>query len=350
MRRQGVVTRGLILPGLYVLGVVLYALRLHRFLIWLRRRSPTVLAYHACETGETPFIVGRRYVLTPAAFAAQLDFLCSVYNVVDLAALEAGAAPPERALAITVDDGLRSILTRMLPSLRSHAVPARVYLVTGVLNNAGLIWMHELAWVLRTYPAAARARAAPILGAAPDAPIETFLARARDRCQAAQVEGLLAELRALLQYDPATVAAGAGLYLSDADLRVLAGAGVSFGNHTASHYDLARLDAGSCAAEIGRAAVRLSGVPGAVASLAFPFGRRNEETRQVALSLGIDSLAEIGGSNARFDRTRIARISVKHQSVAGLFAQMTLVEPAKAWLSRTGAGRHRLGGSVHLAP
>ena len=107
MRRRGLVTRGLILPGLYLLGLVLYALRLHRLLIWLRRRSPTVLAYHACESGDTPFIVGRRYVLTPEAFAAQLDFLCSVYNVVDLAAQEAGIAPPDRALAGTIENGLR---------------------------------------------------------------------------------------------------------------------------------------------------------------------------------------------------------------------------------------------------
>ena len=117
---------------------------------------------------------------------------------------------------------------------------------------------------------------------------------------------------------------------------------MSFGNHTASHYDLARLDPVSCAAEIRQAAARLAAVPGAVPSLAFPFGRRNEETRRVALSLGIGSLAEVGGSNARFDRTRIARVSVTRQSVGGLFAQMALVEPAKAWLRRTSArGRRR---------
>jgi peptidoglycan/xylan/chitin deacetylase (PgdA/CDA1 family) len=334
MRRRLRVTDRVILSTLYCLGLALYALRLHRLVIWLRRRSPTVLAYHACEAGSNPFIVGRRYVLTPEAFAAQLDFLCSVYNVVDLATLEAGAPSPDRALAITIDDGLRSTFTRMLPALRSHAVPARVYLVTGVLNNAGLIWMHELAWVLRTYPGAARDRVAPILGTAPDAPIEVMLARARDRCQAVQVERLLAELRAELGYDPAAVAARAKLYLDDADLAELANAGVTFGNHTVSHYGLARLDPASCAAEIRQAAARLAEVPGTVPSLAFPFGRRNEETRQLALALGIGSLAEVGGSNVRFDRTRIARVSVTRQSVGGLFAQMAVLEPAKAWLAR----------------
>jgi peptidoglycan/xylan/chitin deacetylase (PgdA/CDA1 family) len=334
MRRRLRATDRVLLSTLYCLGLALYALRLHRLVIWLRRRSPTVLAYHACEAGSNPFIVGRRYVLTPEAFAAQLDFLCSVYNVVDLATLEAGAPSPDRALAITIDDGLRSTFSRMLPALRSHAVPARVYLVTGVLNNAGLIWMHELAWVLRTYPGAARDRVAPILGTAPDAPIEVMLARARDRCQAVQVERLLAELRAELGYDPAAVAARAKLYLDDADLAELANAGVTFGNHTVSHYGLARLDPASCAAEIRQAAARLAEVPGTVPSLAFPFGRRHEETRPLALALGIGSLAEVGGSNVRFDRTRIARVSVTRQSVGGLFAQMAVLEPAKAWLAR----------------
>jgi peptidoglycan/xylan/chitin deacetylase (PgdA/CDA1 family) len=347
MRRHRLVTDRLILSTLYLFGHCLYALRLHRLVIWLRRRSPTVLAYHACEAGSSPFIVGRRHVLTPEAFAAQLDFLCSVYNVVDLASLEAGAAPPDRALAITIDDGLRSTFTRMLPVLRSHAVPARVYLVTGVLNNAGLIWMHELAWVLRTHAGAARDRVAPILGTALDAPIETMLARARDRCQAAQVARLLAELRVELGYDPATVAAGAQLYLDDADLAELASAGVSFGNHTVSHYDLARMDPASCAAEIRQAAARLADVPGTVPSLAFPFGRRNEETRQLAIALGIGSLAEVGGSSVRFDRTRIARVSVTRQSVGGLFAQVAVVAPAKAWLARA---RRRRGNRVSQRP
>lgn len=336
MRWAGLRLHRLLLAALYFVGVALYKLRLHRALIRLHRRSPTVLAYHACEDGDSPFIVGHRYVLTPEAFAAQLDFLCEAYHVVDLAKLEAGA-PPDRAVAITIDDGLRSIFTRMLPTLRARGVPARVYLVTGVLNNAGLIWNHELAWALRMHPVEARSHAAAALGVARDAPIEAFLDQARNVCRATEVEHMLGELRVHLGYHPATIAAEEDLYLSDADLAELAGAGVSFGNHTVSHYDLARLDPASCAAEIGGAAARLVSVPGAVRSLAFPFGRRSELTRRVALDLGIDSLAETRGTNAPFDRARIARVSVRHSSVAGLFAQMAVVEPAKAWLSRLGS-------------
>jgi peptidoglycan/xylan/chitin deacetylase (PgdA/CDA1 family) len=323
----------LILRALRILGLTLYAARLHWIAIWLGRRSPTMLVYHACEPDDTAFLAGRHLSITPEAFARQLDFLCAHYRIVDLATLESGVTV-DRALAVTFDDGLRSIRTRLLPALQQRAVPARVYLVTKVLNNAGMIWIHELVWVLRAHPTLARVRAAATLGLPADAPVETFAARARDVSTMAQVEGLLTDLRAAIGYAPDAVAAEAQLYLTDQDLKVLMGAGVTFGNHTVSHQDLTRLDAETCAREIREAAARLASVPGAVPSLAYPFGRRNEEVRALALSLGMRSLAEVGGRNAPFDPTRIARVSVAHQSVGELFAQMAVVEPVKAWLLR----------------
>jgi peptidoglycan/xylan/chitin deacetylase (PgdA/CDA1 family) len=313
--------------------LALYATRLHRAAIWLRRRSPTVLVYHACDPDDIPFLTARRLSISPSAFARQLEFLCAHYRIVDLATLESGEIV-DRALAVTFDDGLRSIRTRMLPVLQRRAVPARVYLVTSVLNNAGLIWLHELAWVLGTHSAVARSRAAAVLGVPVDAPVEYFVARARDVATAAEVNGLLTELRSTIGYTPGEVARKAQLYLTDEDIAEMQRAGISFGNHTATHQDLSRLDAESCSREISDAADRLASVPGAVPSLAYPFGRRDEQARGLALSLGICSLAEVGGSNSAFDATRIARVSVAHQSVAELFAQMAVVEPAKEWLMR----------------
>jgi peptidoglycan/xylan/chitin deacetylase (PgdA/CDA1 family) len=292
-----------------------------------------VLVYHACDPDDIPFLTARRLSISPGAFARQLEFLCAHYRIVDLATLESGEIV-DRALAVTFDDGLRSIRTRMLPVLQRRAVPARVYLVTSVLNNAGLIWLHELAWVLGTHSAVARSRAAAVLGVPVDAPVEYFVARARDVATAAEVNGLLTELRSTIGYTPGEVARKAQLYLTDEDIAEMQRAGISFGNHTATHQDLSRLDAESCSREISDAADRLASVPGAVPSLAYPFGRRDEQARGLALSLGICSLAEVGGSNSAFDATRIARVSVAHQSVAELFAQMAVVEPAKEWLMR----------------
>ena len=326
--------------ALRLLGLALYGSGLVRMAIWLGRRAPTVLVYHACVPDDLPFLPSRHLGITPDAFARQLEFLQRYYRVVDLATIESGSFP-ERAVAVTFDDGMRSVRTRLLAELERRRIPVRVYLVTDVLDNAGLIWMHELVWVLRTHPAVARPRAAAALGIAKGAEVETFVARARDGSSAADVQALLAELRSTIGYRPEAVARQAQLYLTRDDLTTMAGAGATFGNHTASHQDMTRLDEDTCVREIAGAQAHLVAVPGGRPSLAYPFGRRNEAVRKLALSLGVETLAEVGGSNSPFDRTRISRVGVASESVAELFAQMAVVEPAKAWLIRM---RHRLRG------
>ncbi len=327
---------------LRLVGIVLFTTRLHGLAIWLRRRSPTVLVYHACAPDDWPFLTSRHLSISPEAFGRQLDFLRDNYRIVDLATLESGAGP-ERALAVTFDDGMRSIRTRLLPVLRERAVPVRVYLVTSVLNNAGLIWVHELTWVLTTHPERAKPLAAARLGLSADAPVKTFAAHARDSVPASAVQALLSELRSAIGYTPDAVAREAQLYLTDEDLAALARERFTFGNHTVSHQDLVRLDPTTCAGEIREAMVRLESVPAATPSLAYPFGRFTEQVRELALSLGVRSLAEVGGSNADFDPTRIARVSVAHDSVRDLFVQMVVIEPGKAWLLRARRWLRRSG-------
>jgi peptidoglycan/xylan/chitin deacetylase (PgdA/CDA1 family) len=330
----------LLRPALRLLGLALYGSGLARMAIWLGRRAPTVLVYHACAPDDLPFLPSRHLAITPEAFARQLEFLQRYYRVVDLATIESGNFP-ERAVAVTFDDGMRSVRTRLLAELERRRIPVRVYLVTDVLDNAGLIWMHELVWVLRTYPAVARPSAASMLGIEKSAEIETFLACARDRASASDVQALLVELRGAIGYRPEDLARNAQLYLTRDDLTTMAGAGATFGNHTASHQDMTRLDEDTCAREIAAAQAQLATVPGSRHSLAYPFGRRNEAVRRLALSLGVKTLAKVGGSNSAFDHTCISRVGVAHESVAELFAQMVVVEPAKAWLIRMG---HRLRG------
>ena len=45
-------------------------------------------------------------------------------------------------------------------------------------------------------------------------------------------------------------------------------------------------------------------------SLAYPFGSRSEETRQIALELGTQSMLEVEGVNSPLDPTRIGRIKL----------------------------------------
>ena len=114
-----------------------------------------------------PILVYHRFAATAAdsmtvrtdRFAAQLDYLAGHgYMVVPLhqavACLrgEAVALPP-KALAITVDDGHRSVYTDMLPLVRQRRIPVTLFIYPSAISNAA----YALTW--EQLAAAARQRA-----------------------------------------------------------------------------------------------------------------------------------------------------------------------------------------------
>ena len=110
---------------------------------------------------------------------------------------------------------------------------------------------------------------------------------------------------------------------------------VTFGNHTASHPNLARLRAAAQADEIGRAQGALTSHLGAPTSLAYPFGLHDVASRRVAAELGFASVMEVGGINdvpATLDR--VARVPAGDWSCAALFAELEIVAPVKAHVRR----------------
>lgn len=69
-----------------------------------------------------------------AAFASLLGALRAAgMPILDLDALLAPGTP--RGVALTFDDGMRSVLTRALPVLREHGAPAHLFLTTGAVGR-----------------------------------------------------------------------------------------------------------------------------------------------------------------------------------------------------------------------
>ncbi len=95
--------------------------------------SALILTYHAIEDGPPPLCVA------PATFRAHLDAVAaSGAEVLTLAALAkciARREPPERAVAITFDDGLRSVVHEAAPMLGARRMPATVFAVAGHLGR-----------------------------------------------------------------------------------------------------------------------------------------------------------------------------------------------------------------------
>lgn len=93
-----------------------------------------VLTYHAigeCDDDRYGLFVSR------AEFEAQLAFLERFARVVDLATLVSGRVPrgPRPVVAITFDDGYRSVLEHAAPLLARHRFPATMFVPTSFLGG-----------------------------------------------------------------------------------------------------------------------------------------------------------------------------------------------------------------------
>ena len=333
MRKLARILNGLLTGILTGLGVVLYFSGIGRAIRFARRKTPRVLMYHACEPEEIGFTRGLSINTPPARFSAQLDFLARHYAIVSLNDLR-GAEIPDCAVAITFDDGYRSVYTHAFPRLKARAFPATVFLVSEALNNRGLVWLNGIAWYYHRHPESAGEILADRLGLARGASWDELL----DALIAGYDPALMAELDealgAKLGISAAEAARREGLYLEDAELDEMARHGITFGNHTASHPNLGRLSRDAQHAQLTAAGEMIRNVPGAIDALAYPFGIFNDATQAIAEELGYSMRLEVKGDNRPLDLRRIARLNVTSDSPAVLFAKMEVVYPAKAYLSR----------------
>lgn len=114
----------------------------------------TCLMYHRVCPDETEFddmapgfAPNRDLSVTVSAFDEQMAFVARHFNCLSLPeAVErlASGGLPERSLVVTFDDGYLDNLTLALPILRKHAVPATMYIATGLIGQSGLSWWYEL--------------------------------------------------------------------------------------------------------------------------------------------------------------------------------------------------------------
>jgi len=96
--------------------------------------SGVVLMYHHVDS-STPAVTS----ISPTVFREQMAFLeredVHVMPLFDLlAALAEGEAVPDRSIAITFDDGYRSVLTEALPVLEARAWPFTVFVNTEAID------------------------------------------------------------------------------------------------------------------------------------------------------------------------------------------------------------------------
>jgi peptidoglycan/xylan/chitin deacetylase (PgdA/CDA1 family) len=188
-----------------------------------------------------------------STFRERMTWIRSWFNVLPLdeavASLERGSLP-ERALAITFDDGYADNATVALPILRALGLPATFFVATAFLDG-GRMWNDTVIEAVRGETALQLDLSKLGLGVHSTGSLE-----ARRNA----IEAILTQLKYLapderLERIDAIAAMTAAelpsnLMMTSEQLRSLAAAGMTIGGHTVSHPILARLDDSSARREI----------------------------------------------------------------------------------------------------
>jgi len=293
-------------------------------IIGLRKRSVRVLLYHAVEDQETPFVEGLSVSVTKAIFDAHLSYFNEYYNVVDAADIYSTELP-ENALAITFDDGYRSVYENALPLLRKHQLPACVYLNTCAVEGR-LVWVNELNWALVTHPQEALAicHQFPALS---DAECRLDII---DRIKREFTPAEVREFRKRLQ-EAISVVTDHKLYADKAELEEMKRSGITLGFHTRDHYNLANCDEVELANQLDSSSLKGLIDP---SSFAYPFGEFNAQTIAELEASHYSSLMTVGCNNDRFSSKHVDRLEVFYGDPAAVFAKIELEEAVVASLRR----------------
>ncbi len=257
------------------------------------RRILRVVTYHRVlapgDGTDYPGVVST----TPEGFERQVRALVSRFRVISLAeavsALQGRSTLPPRALLFTFDDAYRDFAANAWPVLRSHGLPAVLFVPTAYPGHPERVF-----WWDRLYRAFASARrehplpsAAGLLPLATPAQRERSFRRVRDRVkELPHREAMELVARVCRALEPG---ASEGAVLDWDELRMLSREGVAMCAHTRTHPLLDRIGPEEIRAEVAGSLADLRREIGEVHPvLAYPGGHYGRTALRVVRELGIE--------------------------------------------------------------
>lgn len=277
---------------------------MNRLSALFHRHRPIILTFHGVTSDLSETICNAEGLhLHRPLFERLMKHVEGNYHVVPVARivdwLEGRAAVPERAVAITFDDGFRNVLTEAAPVLKRLGLPATLFITTDFVFQGEMLWPDRLL-------AALELTREPRLEVEIAGERRAFDLTARagklqaDRAINAECKRLAqTERLALVQRvtDGLGVSASAlssawdGFRPIDPDeMRLLPGAGITVGAHTCSHPILALLSAADQARELSESKRRIESVTGVRCDeFAYPNGGPGDfsaQTKRSAMDAG----------------------------------------------------------------
>jgi peptidoglycan/xylan/chitin deacetylase (PgdA/CDA1 family) len=306
------------------------------------RRAPAVarsthagaiLLYHRVARVEQD---AAGLAITPAAFRAHMEHVRRAWRPMTLAALAAAAAAgdvPDRAVAVTIDDGYLDALSTASPILTDLDIPATFFLTSGTLEHDQEFWWDTLEAILLG-PDALPA----VLDIALDGSVERLPTATRtDRAEAwrrvndwmvgAGADAREERLRSLARWSGHRVRPREShRALRAAEARELAGrAGHTIGAHGARHLLLTALPLAEVLQEVLDGKAWLETVLARpVTAFAYPYGACDANAREVVRA-GRFTVAVTGGERpvrSVEDALRLPRLDLSGLDASAFAARL----------------------------
>jgi peptidoglycan/xylan/chitin deacetylase (PgdA/CDA1 family) len=307
---------------------------------YLRRQAgagPAVVTYHGVLPAGyrvlDPGLDGS--LITAETFRHQLRLLKENYHVISPEQFflwcESKVDLPPRSILLTCDDGLRNVLTDMLPTLQEASLSCLFFVLGDSLGDTcSMLWYEELYLMFLAGPESFELNLVEIAlhehvtGRKEKRSLWWNLVKNFSRCGPEDRRGLLTNVRRQLglsgnwdsEYRQDPACGRRLLMLSLAELRRLIGEGMSVGAHTLSHPMLSQLSPESAWIEISesrRAMEQALDKP--VWALAYPFGdpssvtpREIEMAERAGFTCAFVNVG--GGLGAKTSRFAMPRVHV----------------------------------------
>lgn len=312
-------------------------------LLWPDRL--TVLAYHriADPNGMGFDTFEPNVSATPAAFAAQMDFIRQRFNVIsghDLVAwLKGEQSLPTQSVLITFDDGYRDNLDHAWPVLQQRNMPAVIFLATDYIGQATPFYWDLIAYCF--YHTTKKEADLPLIGSQQWCSKES---------RTAVLKNWLNSLKKLPDQEKWTVVnqlpqllnvsisldTFAGLHLTWEQVRAMTATGIEMGAHTQSHPILTRISLAQARLEIEGSKKRVEAeINQPVTLFAYPNGLPtdfNTELQTILAQLNFTAaFTLLPGptlpAEARQKPLAIRRIFLHHQDTLPRFAAKVMGLP-----------------------
>lgn len=311
-----------------------------RAALWLRSRilgeRALILSFHAVSDPARPETCYFRPGMSIDAdqFETLLEVLDRHYRVVPLAEAVEATRGPRRAgkppVAITFDDGYRSVLEVALPLLARRKMPATVFLATDFIGTGKRLWWDDAFHVILSAGERLSAtfdrlfHGGPLSGGAwrrlaADAPGLRRLANEAVSRLKYMTEEERSSMLASMRAAAGNPAAGTGpaTMLDWDEVRRMRGQGIDFQSHGAAHLYLDSVPLEVARADLEKATRTIEAELGyRPRFLAYPDGRHDGELRGEIRRQGfLGAVATArGGNRANCDLFRLRRMEVASTS------------------------------------